>query len=441
MPKLEVVMEDWSKHLEQTKEEIIERLAAEISRKYPEIFREKLVGEKKEQAEKVVSEIVFKSKELTPAEKQEAVKAIIGQATGYGSLEEFFLDNEVTEIMVNSHADGIPRIFVGKGGRQHEINKASFKNNIALANYLRKICEDAGRPFTEDSPIVDAWLGDGSRVAVCGYKAAPVGPTLTIRKSPLIRPPLPMEKLIEYKMFPSFAAKMFKDLIVGGAANIAVCGRTDSGKTTVLRALGLYIEPKDRTLIAETSFELSMPHLPNCVNMVTVGLGDKIIVSMSDLCASFNRHNPDRTIVGEIRGGEIVDAANIAESTSGGFWTTLHAGDVNGVRARFPKMFRAGNSVLEPGDVDAQIRTMFHFMIFVDKAWDNTRTFMELVEVTKTGYRTIIELDKKEFATTKGKTRQWLYKNAITEERLNALAFRGAEIKPEYKEIQQKVLV
>ncbi|RJX22198.1 MAG: CpaF family protein [Desulforudis sp.] len=441
--KLKVTSEDWATYLESQKDHTIERLASEIARKHPEIFAKTLVGEEKQKAEQLVRGIVEASSELTLEEREEAIRAIIGQATGYGPLEEFFVGpgaEEITEIMINSVPEGPPRVFIGKHGRQHLIDKTLFRSKDDLLQYLRKICEDVGRPFTEDGPIVDAWLRDGSRIAVVGYKATPIGPCLTIRKSPLVRPPLPMEKLVEYQMFPHFAMDLFKNLIVKGAANLAVCGRTDSGKTTVMRALGLYIEPSNRVLIAETSFELSFPHLANCVNLVMVGYGGEVTVSMSDLCASFNRHNPDRTIVGEIRGGEVVDAANIAESTSGGFWTTLHAGDTEGVRSRFPKMFKSGGMPLDRDDVDTQIRTMFHFMVFVDKAWDAKRTFMELVEVTDDGYQTIIRFDEDTFAQTKGEVRQWVYENPISEKRLNALAFRGAEIKPEYREIHQRIL-
>lgn len=443
MPRLRVVNEDWITYLERQKDTIIERLASDISRKHPDFFNKTLIGKERDEAEAMVRSVVYECGDLTVAEKEEAVRVIIGQATGYGPLEEFFVGpgaEEITEIMVNAMPDGAPRVFIGLDGRQHPVDKVLFRSNEQLSQYLRKICEDVGRPFTEDAPVVDAWLRDGSRIAVCGYKTTPVGACLTIRKSPLVRPPLPLDKLIENQMFPRFAAPLFRDLIVPGAANLAVCGRTDSGKTAVLRALGLFIDPADRTFVAEVSFELSFPHLPNCVNMVVVGYGDQETVSMSDLCAAFNRHNPDRTIVGEVRGGEIVAAANIAESTSGGFWTSLHAGDEGDLRSRLPKMFQEGGLPLRREDVDVQIRTMFHFLIFLDKAWDNKRTFMKLVEVTEGGYRTIIRFDTQAFAESRGAVRRWIYENPISEQRLNALAFRGAVIRPEFREIHQQYL-
>lgn len=266
----------------------------------------------------------------------------MGQISGYGPLEEFFTGpnaQEITEIMVNPSSDGIPKVFFGMHGRSHYAGNHYFKNNEDLTRYCQKICEDIGRPFNEESPIVDAWMGDGSRVAVMGFKASPLGTALTIRKSPLVRPPLPLSALVDSGTFPPFVKDLMIDLLVGGHPNIGVFGRTDSGKTTVLRSMGEHIDPGERVIIGETSYEMSFPKLPNLINLVEVSYGDKKLVSMANICAAINRNNPDRAMVGKIRGGEIVAASEIAESTSGGFWTTGHAGGVPELRSRLPKMF------------------------------------------------------------------------------------------------------
>ena len=441
---LKVEKDNWEEIIQKEYDAIVEELALQVSKNYPDIFNNRLVGEALTEAEQKISEIVHKSPELTPEEKSRATKAILGQATGYGPLGKFFKETEkareITEVMVNAVENEPPRVFIGKGGSLHRVNEVLFRNTAELEMYMRTIAENSGKSFTEDTPIVDAWLRDGSRAALIGYKANPAGANLTIRKSPLIRPALTMDDLIKFKMFPKFFKEFAKELLVGGASNLIVGGRTDSGKTTVLRALGLFIKPHERVMIGETSYELAMPHLDNVVNVVMVRHGDREVVSMADICASFNRHNPDRTIVGEIRGAEIVDAANIAESTSGGFWTTIHAGDVDDIRGRFPKMFQAGGVKLDREDVDTQIRTMCHFIIFCDKDYTGTRVCTEVVEVTKNGYRTIIRFDKKAFAESKAKIRQWIYENTVSEERLNNLAFRGAEILPEFKNVHQKIL-
>ncbi|MGI9951358.1 ATPase, T2SS/T4P/T4SS family [Moorellaceae bacterium AZ2] len=437
---LEFATHDWLQHVEQQKEAIIEEVARQLMRDHPELFSGSLAGGSRLDAEALVRNAVFSRGDLTPDEKKDGVRVIMGQLTGYGPLQEFFTGpgaEEVTEVMVNPTPKG-PKVFYGMRGRQYAAPGTYFKDDEEVKRFAQKICEDAGRPFTADSPIVDAWLRDGSRLSVIGFKASPLGTALTIRKSPLVRPPLPLSALVKSGMMPGFIADFLVDLIVQGHANLGVFGRTDSGKTTVLRSLGEQIDPDERVIIGETSFELSLPTLPNCVNMVEVTYGGQKLVDLARICDVINRSNPDRAIVGEIRGGEVVAASEIAESTSGGFWTTGHAGGVDELRSRLPKMFYRGGMALPKEYVDEQIRAMFHFLLFFDKSFDGKRTLMRVVEVTRDGYRTIFRFDEEEFARTRGQVRRWVYEVPVTTERLGRLAFRGAEVKPEYEQVHEK---
>ncbi|MGI9862520.1 CpaF/VirB11 family protein [Moorella naiadis] len=439
---LEFQTHNWLVEVERQRMKIIDELAAQISREHPEIFSDQLVGESYTAAETVVKNYVLTRKDLAPSEVEGVVKAIMGQATSYGPLQEFFVGREaeeITEVMVNPSKDG-PRVFYGKHGKLHDAGRGYFKDNEEVTRYCQKICEDVGRPFTEDAPIVDAWLKDGSRVAVMGFKVSPLGTALTIRKSPLLRPPMPLEKLVEYEMLPSLAASMMVDLLVKGHANIGIFGRTDSGKTTFARSLAQHINPRERIFIAETSLEMYLPNLPNCINLVELVYGDRTIVDMTQLCKTMNRNNPDRSIVGEIRSKEIIAASQIASSTSGGFWTTGHAGDVNDLRTRLFGMFLDGGVQLPVEFLDEIIRSMFYFLVFLDKSFDGRRTLMALVEVTNEGYRTIIRYDTEAFAASRGKERRWIYENPVTPERLGKLAFSGAELKPEYEKVSEKYL-
>lgn len=438
------ISKDWLGDIERQKEHIIEDIASQLSRDHPELFSKgALVGDERINAEAVVRNAVLTRRDLAQHEQEEVIRSIMGQVSGYGPLEPFFTGPdamEITEVMVNPSKDGKPKVFYGKHGRAHYAGNKFFKDNNDLTRFCQKICEDAGRPLTEESPMVDAWMSDGSRVAVMSFKASPLGTAVTIRKSPLVRPPLPLSALVKSGTFPPFVAEIMVDLLVHGHPNLGVFGRTDSGKTTVLRSIGEHIDPSERVIIGETSFEMSFPSLPNLINLVEVSYGDKKLISMSNICASINRNNPDRAMVGEIRAGEVVAASEIAESTSGGFWTTGHAGGINELRSRLPKMFQQGGMPLPRDMVDDQIRAMFHFLIFLDKSYDGKRTLMSLVEVNDEGYNTVIQFDTEEYAKTEGKVRRWIYKNPITKDRLSLLAFRGARIKPEYEHIHEKYL-
>jgi pilus assembly protein CpaF len=442
---LEWASEDWVAEEEKRKRRVIEDIARELREKHPDLFGRKLFGASMDGVKKLVEQAVLARSDVLPEDREEIVWAVTSQASGYGPLAEFFTPEaaEVTEVQVNPTRDG-PRVFYGLHGRSHPAGKRYFADDEEVLRWAQKICEDAGRPLTADSPIVDAWLSDGSRINVVGFRVDPLGTAVTIRKSPLTRPPMPLDRLVENAMMPRFVAEWMVDLLVRGRANLGVFGQTDSGKTTLLRALGVHIDPLDRTFVAETSFELFFPHLENCINLVEVRYGGRTVVDMSMLCETMNRSNPDRAIVGEIRGKEIVAASQMAASTSGGFWTTGHAGDVHSLRLRIWGMFLQGGVSLPETFLDEIISSMFHFVIFVDKeelTEERKRTLMSVLEVVPgAGYRTIFRFDAERFAASGGRERRWVYESPPTEERLALLAFRGANMRPEYGRVEEKYL-
>jgi len=436
----------WEEVVGNEQEQIIEEIAEEITQKNPGIFgNSSMTPEEYRAIEQLVRTAVASHPKVSPVEVSEIVTVIMGQASGYGPLQPFFVGKnslEVTEVMVNPSTAG-PRAFYGRKGKLHPIPKTLFRSNKEVTEFVQKICEDTGRFFGEDRPIVDAWLRDGSRLAAMGFKAAPLGTAFTIRKSPLVRPPMPLHVLVENGMFPAFVARLMVEAVIKGHSNFGVFGRTDSGKTTVLRAMGNLFDPGERVIVGETSFELSFPHLPNLINLVEVGYADKKIITMTVICEAILRNNPDRAVVGEIRGGEVVAASEIAESTSGGFCTTGHAGSIRDFCTRLPKMFERGGMKLPLEHVNNQVRSMFDFLFFFDKAFDGKRTLLTVVEVTDdpvNPFNTIIRFDEDEFASTNGKVRRWIYENPVTQKRLSRLAFRGAKNIAKFSEIKEKYI-
>lgn len=453
--KLEFESTDWTEVVEHDKEKIIEDIASDFARKNSELIGKAISDEEAEIIKARIRQSVMSRKDLTPEEKEEAVDIILGQVTGYGALHELFAPGQkvalvdeaggrmivdakdITEVFINPSKDG-PKVFCSYRGRSWKTEKEYFKDDEEVLRYCQRICEGTGRPLTEDASIVDAWLADGTRLAAVGFKTSPLGTVATLRKSPLTRPPMPMSQLVKFKMLPEFAANLISDLLVKGRANVGIFGRTDSGKTTFMRAMANDIDPIDRVFIGETSFEMFLPHLPNCVNLVEVVYGDKTIVDMSQICRTMNRNNPDRAILGEIRGKEIVAASQMASSTSGGFWATGHAGTIRDLRTRMFGMFLEAGIQLPMDFLDEIIASMFDFVIFLDKETKTERrlrTLMEIVQITEEGYRTIIKFDYDKFLASDGEVRQWVYEDTITSDMLGKLAFNGGNVKPEYKTI------
>ena len=447
---LQTIDGNWNEVIKMEKERVIDDIVQAISRENPDLFTQTDNTRQYDSLYPVVQSAVISSPQIPAQEKEKYIEILMGQAVGYGPLKPFFMGQiqgpkglidsiDITEVMVNPNPLGRPRVFYGWHGRQWYAGDHFFEDHNEVKNYIQKVCEDAGRGFNEENSIVDAWLKDGSRLAAFGFKVSPMGPAFTIRKSPLVRPAMPLAKLVDNGMFPPIIADMFKDLLVDGHANFGAFGRTDSGKTTVIRACGDLFDPDERVMIGETSFELSFPHLPNCLNLVEVGFGDQKIISMGDINNTMLRNNPDRSVVGEIRAGEIVSASEVAEVTPGGFITSGHAGGVRELRSRFPKMYARGGMELKYEHVDDQISTMFHFLVFFGKPGDGIRTMTELIEVKPDGvYEPIITLDYAEYAAKK--ERRWIYNSPISGERLDRLAFGGATIRPEYEKVHEKYL-
>jgi len=161
---------------------------------------------------------------LTGDEKQKIVDDLVYDVVGYGPVEEFLRDDEITEIMVNNPGT----IYIEKYGKIYPTNK-SFLDQAHLMRIIDKIVSRVGRRVDESSPYVDARLPDGSRVNVIIHPLAINGPMLTIRK--FARDPFTIEDLVEMGTCTRKAAD-FLEACVMGRLNIIASGGTGTGKTT-----------------------------------------------------------------------------------------------------------------------------------------------------------------------------------------------------------------
>ncbi len=210
-------------------------------------------------------------------------------------LQELIDDSTVSEIMVN----GAGKIFMEKNGRM-ELWDRNFERPEQLEDIIQQIVSRVNRVVNVSSPMVDARLEDGSRVHVVLPPVALDGPVVTIRKFP---DPITMEKLIRFKAISTEAADFLEQLVEDGC-NMFISGGTNSGKTTFLNALSSFIPPGERVITIEDSAELQITQVPNLVrletrNANTEGEGE---ITMSQLIKAALRMNPNRIVVGEVRG-------------------------------------------------------------------------------------------------------------------------------------------
>ncbi|MCR4804804.1 MAG: Flp pilus assembly complex ATPase component TadA [Clostridia bacterium] len=247
-------------------------------------------------------------------------------------LQDMAEDPGVTEIMVN----GPDCVFWERDGIIARAD-VSFESEERLYQVIQRLAGSMGREWNELHPIVDARLSDGSRVNAVHGSIALDGPVLTIRK--FNRSRMTMDDLVRQGDISEEGADMLQTMVRAGC-NVFVSGGTSTGKTTFLNILSEFIPRQERVILIEDSAELQIRGIPNLVRMETRGANaqGKGGVSMRDLIRTSLRMRPDRVIVGEVRGEEVVDMLAAMSTGHDGSLSTGHANSVRGMIGRLETM-------------------------------------------------------------------------------------------------------
>lgn len=236
-------------------------------------------------------------------------------------------DPDVSEVMVN----GSQRVFVERAGEILAIDGVVIdERHLRVA--VKTIARLLGDDVSEETPILDARLPDGSRVAAVLPPCSLGGTTLTIRKFHARLWTCP--ELVRVGM-------ITEDLVglvctaLANRDNILISGGTATGKTTLLNALATLLPASDRIVLIEDTAELRIAH-PNLVRFeARREQADAKAVTIRDLLRATLRHRPDRIIVGEVRGGEAFDLLQTLNTGHSGSLSTIHANSAEQALARF----------------------------------------------------------------------------------------------------------
>ena len=310
-------------------------------------------------------------------------RVLVGKKIFYGLcgmdvLQPILDDEAVTDIMVN----GPNHIYYEKNG-QMKCSTEHFEDAKRLEDLIQQIVGSVNRSVNEANPIVDARLADGSRVHVVLPPVALNGPVLTIRR--FRKRPITIEELIEWKTLDRGTATYLRKA-VEEKKNIFVCGGTASGKTTLLNVLSNFIPKEERIITIEDAAELRLAHLENVVTLETrnENVEGKGKISMRDLIRASLRMNPDRIIVGEVRGGEALDMLQAMNTGHEGSLSTGHANSCTDMLMRIETMVLMGADMpLEA--IRQQIASAIDLLIFVEKRKSDGRRVSEIRQVL--GYR------------------------------------------------------
>lgn len=331
-----------------------------------------------EDALKKIEEFVFSLEKAAACEHSRNIELIerifLSLRREMDILQPYIEDRTISEIMVNGKDD----IFAERNGRTERL-PLSFDSTEELEELIRRIASKVHREINELNPIVDARLSDGSRVNAVYKNIALNGPILTIRKFPdkVMTP----EDLIRSGTMTEEEAGFLKILVASGY-NCFVCGGTSSGKTTMLNVLSRFIPPHERVVVIEDSAELQIDRIENivrleCRNANVQGKGE---VDMAQLVKASLRMRPDRVLIGEVRGKEVMDMIQALNTGHDGSMSTGHANDIEGMLKRLEAMFlQAADFPVEA--IRSQITEGIDIMIHMSRLRDGGRKVMEIAEL------------------------------------------------------------
>jgi pilus assembly protein CpaF len=312
---------------------------------------------------------------LNEEEHGRLVTDIQHEILGLGPMEALLSDPSISEIMVN----GARQIFLERAGKI-ELSTLRFDDDEHLRKVIDRIVSRVGRRIDEGSPMVDARLPDGSRVNAIIPPLAVDGPVLTIRRFAMV--PLQIHDLVAKQALTQDMADLLAGL-VRAKANIIVSGGTGSGKTTLLNILSSFIPRNERIITLEDTAELQLqqPHVVRLesrpANVEGIGA-----VSMRALVNNSLRMRPDRIVVGEVRGSEVLDMLQAMNTGHNGSLATIHANTPRDALARLENLVNLSGVQIPVKALRQQITAAVNFIVQTNRVLDGSRKVVSITEIT-----------------------------------------------------------
>jgi pilus assembly protein CpaF len=281
----------------------------------------------------------------------------------------------VSDILVN----GPFQVFVERRGRL-ELTGVAFSDADHLMKIIDKIVSRIGRRVDESSPMVDARLQDGSRVNAIIPPLALDGPLLSIRRFAVV--PLTMHDLIDKRSITPSVAELLSAM-VRAKMNILISGGTGTGKTTLLNVLSASIPHHERIVTIEDAAELQLQQ-PHVVRLETrpPNIEGKGEVTQRALVRNSLRMRPDRVVLGEVRGAEVLDMLQAMNTGHEGSMATVHANSPRDALTRLENMATYGGAAIPQDAMRQQISSAINAVVQIARLNDGRRKLISLQEIT-----------------------------------------------------------
>jgi len=313
--------------------------------------------------------------QVTEADMHILVQKLFDDILGYGVLEKYFFDPEITDIIVNN-----TEIRVIKKGKRM-IAEDRFEDTYQAHTILDRMLAPTGRKIDSSTPRVNARLFDGSRLHACVTPTAVDGILITIRRFPEV---ISVDTLIKNSTLSKQLLEFLRACVVA-RQSIVISGGTGSGKTTLINAIGSFIPYDESIITIEDTAELQIQH-PYVRRMEarTANIEGKGQITLSDLVQDALRMIPDRIIVGECRGEEAFDMLQAMNTGHEGSLTTVHANSAQECINRLLTLTQMASMGLEQAAIYEIIAGAVDIIVHVGRDKTGQRRVLEIAEIAGT---------------------------------------------------------
>src|SRR3989338_1740008 len=313
---------------------------------------------------------------LTTESRIALIRELVSAVMSLGPLRPLMEDKSISEVMIN----GANAVYIQKSGKI-ELTKIKFNDNQHLSHTVQKILAASGsnKRVDESSPFVDFSLPDGSRVNVILPPCSLIGPVVTIRK--FSSEIATVDDLLKLQMLDKKIATL---LIAAMKAklNIVFCGSTGTGKTTALNVLSRHIPEEERIITIEDTPELRLmqKHVVT-LQSKPANIEGRGVITIRDLFVNSLRMRPDRIIIGEVRGEEMLDLIQAISSGHSGSLAIVHSDSPEDCFSRMVTMTLMTGIRLSTEEIKRQIANAIDLIVYMELFQDGKRRITNITYI------------------------------------------------------------
>lgn len=307
-------------------------------------------------------------------------KQVVGNI-GYGPLEYLLKDDSITEVT----CIGPRRTYVERNGLLEEV-PCNFQDDQHMLRVIEHMLQSASQHLQPGWPIVDVRLPNGMQLNVVLPPSAVNGPTITLRKG--VKEPLTLAELVRGNTLSQAMADILQ-ACVEGRLNIVICGSQNSGRTTLLNALCAAIPNDERIITIEESAELRLRQ-KQVIGLVAQTVGSHVAgrVTLRDLLTNALRMGPERIILGECRGAEVLEMLQALYTGHNGTLMTAYATNATNCLSRLETLCFTGGITMQSLPVHIlrrQIADSLDIIVHISRMPDGSRKIVDIAEVLSAG--------------------------------------------------------